>query len=124
MGNKGADEFIWLGKSYYVLQSPLLRCAVVVCMHRNYSVMVRSEITRFRILLCGLELSSLKHDTGVVSCNRDHAPTGCIQHIEFLGSVKEYYTSRALFISVSYCVCIFIYLIFILLKTKYVSLSR
>jgi hypothetical protein len=49
MENKGADEFIGLGKSSQVLQSPGLECDGVVCMHLNYSVMVRSEITRFRI---------------------------------------------------------------------------
>jgi hypothetical protein len=49
MENKGADEFFWLGKSCQMLQSPGLGCDGVVCMHLNYSVMVRSEITRFRI---------------------------------------------------------------------------
>jgi hypothetical protein len=49
MENKGADKVIVLGKSCQVLQSPGLGCDVVVCMHLNYSVVVRSEITRFRI---------------------------------------------------------------------------
>jgi hypothetical protein len=49
MENKGADGVIGLGKSCQVLQSPGLGCDGVVCMHLNYSVMVRPEITRFRI---------------------------------------------------------------------------
>jgi hypothetical protein len=49
MGNNRADEVIGLGKSCQVLQSPGLGCDGVVCRHLNYSVMVRSEITRFRI---------------------------------------------------------------------------
>ena len=100
MENKGSDEFIWLGKSCHVLQSPGLGCDGVVCMHLNYSVMVRPEITRFRIWLCGLEVSSLKHDIGVVSCKYDNATTGCIQRKEFLGGVKDYYTSSTRFNSV------------------------
>jgi hypothetical protein len=49
MENIGADKVIWLGKLFQVLQSPGLGRDVVVCMHLNYSVMVRLEITRFRI---------------------------------------------------------------------------
>jgi len=49
MGNKGADEVMGLGKSWHVLRSPGLGCDGVVCMHLNYSIMVRPEITRFRI---------------------------------------------------------------------------
>jgi len=50
--------------------------------------MVRPEITRFRIWLCGLEVSSLKHDIGVVSCKHGSATTGCIQHTEFPSNVS------------------------------------
>jgi hypothetical protein len=49
MGNKGADKVMGLGKSCHWLQSPGLGCDGFVCMQLKYSVMIRSEITRFRI---------------------------------------------------------------------------
>jgi len=35
MGNRGEDEVIGLGKSWHGLQSPLLGCYGVVCIHLN-----------------------------------------------------------------------------------------
>jgi len=49
MGYRGADVVIGLGKSWHGLQSRLLGCDGVVCIHLNYCIMVRTEITWFRI---------------------------------------------------------------------------
>jgi len=59
MGNRSTDEVIGRGKSWHGMQSPGLGCDGVVCIHLNYSIMVRTEITWCRIWLCVLELSSL-----------------------------------------------------------------
>ena len=83
MGNRGADEVIGLGKSWHGLQSPGVGRDCVVCIHLNYNVMVRPEITLFIISLCGLGISSLKHGPGVVYCKHVNSPTGYIQYTEF-----------------------------------------
>ena len=88
MGNRGVDEVIGLGISWHGLQSPGLGWDGVVCIHPNYSIMVKNEITWFRIWLCGLELSSLKHDPGTVSCKHGNAPTGCIKRNEFPSIIR------------------------------------
>jgi hypothetical protein len=83
MGNRGVYEVIGLGILWHGLQSPGLGCDGVVCIHPNDSIMLRTEITWFRIGLCGLELSSLKHGQGTVSYKQGNSPTCCIQRKEF-----------------------------------------
>jgi hypothetical protein len=120
MGNRGADEVIRLGKSWHVLQSPGLGCDGVVCIHPNYSITARTEITWFRIRLCGLELSSLKHNPGTVFCKHGNAPTGCIKHNEFPSIIRLQGLCSIQLITLF----VVLYLILFLLKRKYLSPSR
>jgi hypothetical protein len=102
--------------SWYWLQSPGLGCDGAVFLHLNYSSMVRPEITRVWIWSCGLELSSLEHDPGAVSCKRGNAPIGCTLRTEFLDWMKDHYTSVTLLNSVNDFVCLLLCIILFLLK--------
>jgi len=88
MGNRGTDQVIGLGKSWHGLQSPGLGWDSVVCIHLNYSIMVRTEITWWRIWWCGLELSSLTHVPDKLSFKHGNSPTGCIQCKEFPSIIR------------------------------------
>jgi len=89
MGNRGADEVIGHEKTRHALQSPGLGCDGVACIHLNYDIMVRPEITWFRISLCRLDLSSLQHDPGADSCKYGNVSTGCIKHSEFRRIIRR-----------------------------------
>jgi len=88
MGNRSTDEVIGRGKKWHGLQSPGLGCDGFVCIHLNYSIMARPEITWCRIWLCVLALSSLKHGPDKVSCKHGNSPTGCIQRNEFPSTIR------------------------------------